>query len=600
MDTEKVTIHQIIRTIKNIPRTIGIIKDIDKKNFLLIMILTIINGLVPTLILIATQSLINVLASNNISFKFVIINLIIYLLVIFISSILSEAENYYKNKVQIIISYHLNLKIMNKCKQLGVKDFENSQIYDKLQRVQGEINNKPYETFTIILGLIEAITTLISSSIVIVSWRVWTIIPLIILPLLTSIYFLKLGQTEFLVQYNRVSEARKGWYLSYLMTHDNSYKEIKLFNLEEHIINSYKNINQKFLKQDNKLLKNRSMSNFIFETIMQCSSAFVIFNIIISAFMKEILIGNVIGYIRGISLVQNNSKAIVVIIDSIYKNNLYIEQLFDFFSLETDELERDGNKEIIEGEIQNLKIKNLNFKYPTNDKLVLNNINLELKKGERVAIVGPNGCGKSTLVKLISQLYTYNSGEILINDIPTKNIDTKFIRNNIGVLMQDFIKYELSVRENIGFGDIKNLNNNEKIIKSLKKAKINFFKEKLHNNLDKQLGLWFSNGVQLSGGQWQKIALARAIMKDAPIYILDEPSSSLDPISEKEMFDLFFKLTKDKIAIFVSHRLSSVKLADKIIVMDEGTIKAIGTHDELIQECDLYRRMYELEGVKYE
>ncbi|MBP8314794.1 ABC transporter ATP-binding protein, partial [Clostridium neonatale] len=280
---------------------------------------------------------------------------------------------------------------------------------------------------------------------------------------------------------------------------------------------------------------------------------------------------------------------------TLYENNLYISQLFEFLDLEEENINIENKDQKNISDIETLDIKDLTFKYPNTSKLVLNNINLNIRKGERIAIVGANGSGKSTLVKLISKLYEVEENSILYNGISVNNYDETQLKNCIAILFQDFTKYELTVRENVGFGNIENIDNDEDMEKALKKASSTFI-----SNLDEQLGLWFQEGRQLSGGQWQKIAIARTFFRDASLYILDEPSSALDPIAEKEVIDMFLKMTEDKMGIFISHRLSTAMLADRIIVMNEGEIVGNGTHQELIKNNSLYKQMYELESIKQE
>jgi ABC-type multidrug transport system fused ATPase/permease subunit len=192
-------------------------------------------------------------------------------------------------------------------------------------------------------------------------------------------------------------------------------------------------------------------------------------------------------------------------------------------------------------------------------------------------------------------LYEHDEDSIFYNGVSINDLDTEQLRKNIAVLFQDFVKYELKLRENVGFGDITRIDRDGELKQAMERARVNFIED-----LDTQLGLWFVDGVQLSGGQWQKVAIARALFRDASVYILDEPSSALDPISEKEVIDMFINMTKDKIGIFISHRLSTAKLADKIVVMNDGEIVGIGTHWELLATNELYRRMYELEALKNE
>lgn len=225
----------------------------------------------------------------------------------------------------------------------------------------------------------------------------------------------------------------------------------------------------------------------------------------------------------------------------------------------------------------------------------MKHINISLQKGEKVALVGPNGSGKSTLIKILAGLYEIKSGDILINDISLKDIDIEDYYAKISVLFQDFVKYELTLQENIGFGDMKKFYSTENMKSVLDKLQATFLKRDEGYDFSMQLGNWFEEGQQLSQGQWQKVALARAYFKDASIYILDEPNAALDTVSEKEIFEKFFEISREKIGIFISHRLSAAKMADKIIVMDKGEIVGIGNHNELLKNCPTYQILYQAE-----
>ena len=475
---------------------------------------------------------------------------------------------------------------MNKCIKLSLKDFEDSETYDKLQRVQSETSYRPYQVFLSILNLITSMVTLFSSVSIIINWKPWVLLILVLIPITFSVYFFKIGQREFNINWERATDKRKSWYLSYLVTRDNTFKEIKSYGIGQYVLNKFDSINSKFVKR-------RSIFTFIFEFVQQACTSIILFIIIYSALIGEILIGNVVGFINALNLIQNNCKEILNTVYTLYENNLYISQLFQFLDLEEENFNIE-NKELKNiSDIETLDIKNLTFKYPNSPNVVLNNINLNIKKGERVAIVGANGSGKSTLVKLISKLYEVKENSILYNGISLNNYNEAQLKNCIAVLFQDFTKYEMTVRENVGFGNIESIDNDENMKKALDKASATFI-----SNLDEQLGLWFQDGRQLSGGQWQKIAIARTFFRDASLYILDEPSSALDPIAEKEVIDMFLKMTEDKIGIFISHRLSTAMLADRIIVMNEGEIVGNGTHQELIKNNFVYKKMYELEGIK--
>lgn len=275
-----------------------------------------------------------------------------------------------------------------------------------------------------------------------------------------------------------------------------------------------------------------------------------------------------------------------------------MEQLFDF--LKRDEVQDEESIDLNNQyeEIETINTANLSYIYPNTDNFALKDVNVTFNKGELTAIVGKNGSGKSTLVKLISGLYKPTQGEIYYNDQSNDSLPIDFYQENISVLFQDFVKYELTVRENIGLSNLSYLRNDDRIIQILDNLGLDFLKIKGEYELDMQLGNWFQEGRQLSGGQWQKIALARTFFKKASLYILDEPSSALDPVTEKEIFDYFVKLSRENISIFVSHSLDAARKADKIIVMKDGMIEDVGKHENLLKRSSYYQELYYSE--KYE
>ena len=590
---DHVSLKDVIKAVNLIPKTIKLIKQVHKKSFYIIIFLSIVSGICPIFTLFGSQHLLNMTITKN--FNRVLFAFIFYICASLFSETIGSIMEYYQNKFQTLINYKLSYKIMNKCTKLSLKHFEDSEIYDKLQRVQNETSYKPYQVFLSILSLITSVITLISAVGIIINWKPWVFLILVLIPITFSVYFLKIGQREFNISWGRATDRRKSWYLSYLLTRDNTFKEIKSYGIGQYVLNKFDSINKKFVKQDIKLFKRRSIFTFIFEFVQQACTSTILFIIIYSVLIGEILIGNVVGFINALNLIQSNCKGILNTIYTLYENNLYISQLFEFLDLEEENINIENKDQKNISDIETLDIKDLTFKYPNTSKLVLNNINLNIRKGERIAIVGANGSGKSTLVKLISKLYEVEENSILYNGISVNNYDETQLKNCIAILFQDFTKYELTVRENVGFGNIENIDNDEDMEKALKKASSTFI-----SNLDEQLGLWFQEGRQLSGGQWQKIAIARTFFRDASLYILDEPSSALDPIAEKEVIDMFLKMTEDKMGIFISHRLSTAMLADRIIVMNEGEIVGNGTHQEMIKNNSLYKQMYELESIKQE
>jgi len=282
----------------------------------------------------------------------------------------------------------------------------------------------------------------------------------------------------------------------------------------------------------------------------------------------------------------------------LYDTLLYMEKFFNFLSLKP--IVNSGTKEMnLNDSDYEITFHNVSFKYPKTDRYSLSNINLNIKRGEKIALVGENGAGKTTLIKLLTRFYDPTEGTIHINGVNISSYDINLLRDNISVVFQDFSKFNLTLRENIAIGDLTKIDREAEIWKAIKNSNLNQVLDKLPNKLEQMLGKIFNGGTELSGGEWQKVALARAFLRDSPIVILDEPTASLDPRSEHEVFQSFIKLSKDKTVFLITHRLSSVKMADKIVVLKDGKIVEVGSHSELIKKQGYYFELYKLQAEKY-
>lgn len=326
-------------------------------------------------------------------------------------------------------------------------------------------------------------------------------------------------------------------------------------------------------------------------------SLFIMVVAISGAYAGEIMIGTVMAYLNAITMIETSTNTVAAGIYSIYNSNLYMRMLKDF--IEDSEGEEKIRKDLLKIEkINKIELRNVCFDYPEL-KNVLKNISLTIGNNDQIAIVGKNGSGKSTLFKILCGLYYPKRGEVLINDKPIEKYSIEEYRERTSVLFQDFLKYEGSLRENVILGDIRRDSTDENVKAALNKANVDFLLQEEKYSLDRILGNWFDNGSQLSGGQWQKIALSRVYYKDADIYLLDEPSSALDATAELKIFNSFFEVSKEKIAIYITHRVKIAKNATKIIVIDEGKIVGMGNHMELLKSCSVYNELYKQEVEEY-
>jgi len=342
--------------------------------------------------------------------------------------------------------------------------------------------------------------------------------------------------------------------------------------------------------------KKKAVFTSFFNIIQEMLVAIVIYIAAKAAYLGEILIGNVTTYIKTVTLLQSNSTSLLNGIYSLYNSNLYMKLFFEF--LDIPEKEATGLKI---NEIKKIEFRNVSFGYKQKVD-VLHNINLVIEKGDTIAIIGKNGSGKSSLLKILCGLYTINKGTILINDTDIREIDIKNYKENISVLFQDFIKYEMKLNENIFMGDLNQKDNKQAIVDALKNVdeKLLYNIASPEEGINTQLGNWFDDGRQLSGGQWQKIALARTYFRKRDVYLLDEPSAALDSEAEVQVFDSFTNICKGKIGVFITHKVAAAKKASKIIVLDQGKIVGIGDDAELYRNCPVYKELKDDERYEYE
>jgi ATP-binding cassette, subfamily B, bacterial len=314
---------------------------------------------------------------------------------------------------------------------------------------------------------------------------------------------------------------------------------------------------------------------------------------------RRISLGDMTLYLAIFRQGQATFQNILYAVSSIYENNLFMSNFFEFLGM-TPQLAIAANPKILPATLSSgIEFRDVGFRYPDTDGWVLRGVNLIIRPGEKIALVGHNGAGKTTLIKLLSRLYDPTEGAILLDGIDLREVDPLALRQKIGVIFQDFVRYHLPAKENIGFGQIDAASDLDRIIASARKSGADSIIDSLPDSYDTMLGRWFRDGHELSLGQWQKIALARAFMREAEILVLDEPTASVDAQSEYEIFRQFQELTAGKMAILISHRFSTVRMADRIAVIEGGSISEIGSHAELIDRNGTYARLFSLQAEGY-
>lgn len=577
-------IHRVLYLIK-------LLKDLKIRLLLIGICISILNAILPYLTMLNTQVIINFIQLGT---PFVIIRnkLVIFFVLGIISIISSCLYNFYIMKYKEYLYLELNKKFLEETMKFDLQDFENPYIYDVIQRAEQEIGIRPFNLISSFITIIGQVFNLISAFIILISWHPNLIIGFIILAYVATRYFIIISRNEYDVLTNRTKYERKSWYIAHLLIKDEYIKEVKLFNLSSYLFEQFSKLRNKFFDENIILLKKQ----LNFSQLYQIANYIITFMIVCLAIYESsigiVLVGTTITYINTTSKIETAIQSLVSSFFSIYKDSLYIENIEKFFNYEP--MSKHGKVYI--DEINTIEFKNVYFKYPTRKTWALENVSFSIRKGDILAIVGENESGKTTLIKLLNGLYDDYKGNILINGIEIKTINKDSLRLSLATLFQDYNKYQFTIKDNIGFGSINRLNDDDKIRESAYKGGAENFINQLPNNYNQQVGYWFEGGTQLSGGQWQKLGLSRLFMKDADCLILDEPTASLDSFSELEIFKQLYKNSKDKINIIITHRFINANFTNKIIVLKSGKIIEKGTHEELLKKEGFYKSMYDIQS----
>lgn len=555
------------------------------KSFLIISILAnIVFGIMPTFTMLLMQLIINSIQIRTINFNQIIYLMIIYIFAEIIQSLLSVAYGHYNLKHTLLFTKNIDSVMLNKCITLDLKDFEDGNVHDTISRARSEGPSKLMSFFTITISAFKSTITVITMLGVAISYS-YLVIPLVlIVPIIKSIYSFKFNYKKFNIIKNRTGRERINWYINHLFFTGSAYKEIKLYNLQDYFISKYNKFRELSIAEDVNLSRKASIILIMISILDEIINGSVTISILYQGFIGTILIGDIVTYIRSITNVKSNIESIFSSINNLTKQALFVSQYFDFMDIESP---KDGDINITH--VESIHVKDLSFKYPNATDYTLRNISLSLKKGDTLLLMGENGSGKSTLIKILLGYYLDYDGSVLINGCELKSLNIEHYHKHISSIFQDFIRYEATVRDNISYGNLEIANDDQELNKLLNESGLG--KKKI--SLDDLLGSWFAGAKQLSGGEWQKIAIARALAKNSDLYFLDEPDSSIDAISEKEIITQYQRLFLNKICVISSHRFSNLCLSsNKIIVLDNGRIIEQGSHKELMELKGKYFEMF--------
>lgn len=590
----------------NVPAAFRLVWEANKLATLAMGAETVIGALIPAgqawvgkLIIDSVVGSINGNVDATTGLKNALPFLAIEFVLILLQSGIAQARSLTEHILHARLNFTLNTRLIRKALSLDLSHFENAEFYDKLQNARREADWRALQIMNNGFYFVQNVITLLSFAALLLRFS-----PILALILFGATIPAFIAQSQY-AQLNfrllswRAPEARRMDYLEYLLTVDSSVKEVKLFGLGEPLLGRYANLFWKFLQEDQALAQKRSLASFGWGLLATLSYYFSYGWIVLRAIDHTITLGDMTLYLSIFRNSQNIFESLFFGLSDLYENSLFMSNLFSFLDLQP--LMPIAAKPIVlPGKIEHgIEFKNVSFRYLDRAEYALKNVSLMLRPGEKIALVGANGAGKTTFVKLLTRLYDPTEGSICIDGIDLRDIDPKDLQKRIGVIFQDFVKYYLPARENIGFGQIDQLEDEARIIDSSKRSGAHETLSALPKGYDTMLGKWFERGHDLSGGEWQKVALGRAFMREAEVLVLDEPTASLDALNEYAIFQRFRELTDNKIAIIISHRFSTVRMADRIIVLEHGEIIETGAHQQLVDLGGTYAKLFNIQAEGY-
>ena len=607
---EKFRLKDIPTTFAGLPRALRLVWLASPVLAVILGVISLLQGFVPAISVTISGLLIDgvVHAIRAQSLTPIWLPVGLQLGITLLSNMLIVFGSIVQQMLQEQVPNYIQLEILKKADTLDLAFFENSEFYDKIRQATAQSTSQPLTLVSQVFSMVSTTVSLITLLFLLLHLAWWLTIVALIVPIPSFIANARYGWRGYHLMRHQSAERRLMTYLVSLMTTDAYHKEIKLFTLGEFFIVKFWDIAMKLYRQDQKLLRSRGFANFFWTALTTISNSVIYIYIAFQAVLGRISLGGLVLYTQTCSQVGQSFQTLLTSLSGMYESTLYVNTLFELLEYQPKIVSPPNPQPINPGEEVlglDIEFRNVSFTYPGKDpatQAALKHVSFIAHAGETIALVGRNGAGKTTVVKLLTRLYDPDEGEILIGGRNIKEYDLKELREQVGVIFQDYVNYNMTAHDNIGVGRVDKIEQRELVVDAARKSGANIAIERLPHGYDTMLGRWFRDikeNTQLSGGEWQKIALARAFMRDARVLVLDEPTSALDPSAEYDVFTRFRSLIEGRTAVFISHRFSTVRLADRIFVIEDGNIVESGSHLELMQLNDRYAELFNLQAEAY-
>jgi ATP-binding cassette subfamily B protein len=524
---------------------------------------------------------------------------VIQLVVLTVSAIASAITTVSQQLLQERMVLTIRHQVMEHASRMHLGFFEGSASYDLMRQASQEAPMRPTSMMNSALGLVRTMITFASMITLLVTVSPILAAVALVAPLPAFISQSRYGQRAFWLNYLVSPIRRRMDYLSSLVTTDQYAKEVKLFGLGPYLVDRFEKLGKVYYSRQRKLIRQRTVAGSAWNMLSTLVGTGIYLYIALRAVQGELTLGDLTLYTYAATQVQSSAGGLFTGFAGMYENNLYLDTLYRFLDTEP-EIARPSSPAPMPSPLTgHITFEEVSFAYPGADEPALDRVSFDIHPGETVAVVGKNGAGKSTLIKLLCRLYDPSEGRILLDGVDIRTLDPDELQTQISAMFQDHVSYQATAAENIGLGDLTSLADRTRIETSAIRAGIASRIERLPRGYDSPLGRWFDEGVSMSGGEWQKIALARAFIRDVPILVLDEPTSALDAQAEHDLFTRLRKLAEGKTTLYISHRFSTVRQADRILLLERGKLAEEGTHEELMDLNGGYAELFTLQAAAY-
>jgi len=595
------------------PRVLALVWQAHPLAATIVPILTLVGGSLPAFFLYSGKKVIDgaslCLSGNMEAGKSMIaLYLAIGLGIMLLTRVLDHVSRYLEELMRLRLAQLIQTRILARATSLDMAFYETPVFYDKLQRAQREAGFRPYAIMSAMLNLARQAIQLSSFLILLVTLSWWVLPYLVVVTLPGLLFQAKFGRMGWRMMRHRSPEQRKMNYYQSLLTSDREAKEIRLFGLASYFTELWQQVFWQFYRQDRNLAAKRHVANFGTAMLQTAAGvAFYVYAIVrvvtdprrSSDPAHAFTIGSLVMYTQAMERAAGSVSGIFDSIAMFYENSLYLSNLFEYLEQRPNVVAPASPKPLPSPIRSGVRFENVHFQYPVSEEEVLHGVSFHIAAGEKVAIVGENGAGKTTCIKLLARLYDPQQGRITVDGIDLRELDPDAWQSCIGVIFQDFARYAVTARENVGFGQVEALEDIRRIIRAAEMSGADDCIRRLKLGWENILGKMFDEGQELSLGEWQKVALARAFMRDSQILILDEPTASLDAKQEYEIFLHFNELTRGRTTILISHRFSSVRMADRILVIERGRLVESGSHEELLSLSGRYADLFNRQASGY-